>query len=484
MKKAKVGSLRFLLFAICLFPFLLSCARAKEIVPQVPPALKERTTWLGLYLADAKIGWSRSTLERAPEGHYRLVQEQEMTIKALGTPQHMQMNLQIDFTETYAPLGYVFSLNMTNYKITGRGEVRDGTLYTQMASPQGESKQEIKLEGKDIYGLDILRHAAAGYKVGDVFEGEVFDPTGMIGVVPYRMDIVEKEIVRLGMNEEAVFTIKSTMSGVESVMWVTSDGDLIKLEGPMGITMKRETEESAKNPIDSSNVTDLILKFSVDAGTIVENPASLSKAVMEVQGLGSANYDGAAQTVSASAKDSGASGWRTVTVDLSAVQKPDPDFKKHLAPSPYIQSDDSRVIRKARELTAGLTTAREKVSKIHEWVHANVRKEPAFTLPSTVDVLATMAGDCNEHASLVAGLLRAAGVPTRIAAGLAYMSGRFYYHAWNESYVDGKWLPTDATFGELPASPLRIRLAVGDLDEQMKIAGHAGKIAIRIKETK
>ncbi len=78
------------------------------------------------------------------------------------------------------------------------------------------------------------------------------------------------------------------------------------------------------------------------------------------------------------------------------------------------------------------------------------------SLPSAAEVLRTRVGDCNEHTALFVALARAAGLPARIAVGLVYLRGGFYYHAWPEVYVEergrGLWLPVDPTLNQFPAT--------------------------------
>ena len=52
-------------------------------------------------------------------------------------------------------------------------------------------------------------------------------------------------------------------------------------------------------------------------------------------------------------------------------------------------------------------------------------------------MLRTKVGDCNEHTALYVAMARALGIPARIAVGLVYIHGAFYYHAWPEVYLDG-----------------------------------------------
>jgi len=94
-------------------------------------------------------------------------------------------------------------------------------------------------------------------------------------------------------------------------------------------------------------------------------------------------------------------------------------------------------------------------------------------------VLEKKAGDCNEHAVLLAALLRAAGIPARVCAGLVYKDDAFYYHAWNEAYL-GSWVSMDAVSNQMPADPTHIKLAQGGPDKQTSILGLIGKIRLEI----
>jgi transglutaminase-like putative cysteine protease len=88
-------------------------------------------------------------------------------------------------------------------------------------------------------------------------------------------------------------------------------------------------------------------------------------------------------------------------------------------------------------------------------------------------------GDCNEHAMLLAAMARAAKIPARVEAGLVYLKGRFYYHAWNLVYL-GRWVSVDALFGQLPADVTHVRLVTGSQQQQLDLIGLIGKIKIDV----
>ena len=71
-------------------------------------------------------------------------------------------------------------------------------------------------------------------------------------------------------------------------------------------------------------------------------------------------------------------------------------------------------------------------------------------------------------------MTRAAGIPTRIIAGIVFSEKNFYYHTWSEVYV-GEWISIDPTMKQFPTDATHIRLVEGGLAKQvemMKVIGH------------
>ena len=109
-------------------------------------------------------------------------------------------------------------------------------------------------------------------------------------------------------------------------------------------------------------------------------------------------------------------------------------------------------------------------------MHENLTQEPSLTVPSARDVLRARRGDCNEHAVLVAALLRAAGLPARLVAGAVYAGDGFYYHAWDELWL-GRWVSADAVFAQLPVDATHVKLVDGGPERQVELAAVLGRLA-------
>jgi len=102
-----------------------------------------------------------------------------------------------------------------------------------------------------------------------------------------------------------------------------------------------------------------------------------------------------------------------------------------------------------------------------------------LSMPDALSTLENRMGDCNEHAMLFAAMARSAGIPARVEAGLVYMKGRFYYHAWNLLFL-GRWVTADALFGQLPADVTHLRLVTGSMQQQLDLVAVIGNITIEI----
>jgi hypothetical protein len=152
-----------------------------------------------------------------------------------------------------------------------------------------------------------------------------------------------------------------------------------------------------------------------------------------------------------------------------------------LKPEPLIQSDHERIRSLVRSIlgdeppAAPLARAR----LLMDWIRRNIEPRPVLSMPDALSTLDNRMGDCNEHAMLFAAMARAAGIPARVEAGLVYLQGKFYYHAWNLLFL-GRWVTADALFGQLPADATHLRLATGSVHQQVDLAGVIGAITVEI----
>ncbi|MDQ6886597.1 MAG: transglutaminase-like domain-containing protein [Gemmatimonadota bacterium] len=155
-------------------------------------------------------------------------------------------------------------------------------------------------------------------------------------------------------------------------------------------------------------------------------------------------------------------------------------FDTELSAEPLVESTDPLVVRMARRAASGSRDARDVAERLTRTVHDYVISTPMFTLPDARQVLLTRRGDCNEHTQLYVALARAVGLPARAAAGLAYLDGKFYYHAWPEIWLGSDWVAVDPTFGQFPADAGHLRFVVGGYLKQAELIRLVGALKIDV----
>lgn len=155
------------------------------------------------------------------------------------------------------------------------------------------------------------------------------------------------------------------------------------------------------------------------------------------------------------------------------------EFAPYIRPNQYVDySNAANTIQKAKDLTAGVTDPLQKVEKIYDFVVKNLTydKEKAATvqsgyLPVLDNVLAAKKGICFDYASLMAGMLRAQGVPCKLVVGYAGKAYHAWISVWTEStgwidgiiYFDGTaWQRMDPTFASSGNASEAIMKYIGD----------------------
>ncbi len=146
---------------------------------------------------------------------------------------------------------------------------------------------------------------------------------------------------------------------------------------------------------------------------------------------------------------------------------------------PLLEVTSPQIATLAARIRAGSPDPRVVAERINRWVYDSLEKKVSLGVPSALQVLRTRSGDCNEHTQLYVALARAAGIPARVAAGLAYVNGKFYYHAWPEVFLNG-WVAVDPTFGQFPADASHLRFVVGGLTRQVELIRLMGALHITV----
>jgi transglutaminase-like putative cysteine protease len=281
---------------------------------------------------------------------------------------------------------------------------------------------------------------------------------------------------------------ESRLLGQQMTFWLDAEGNILKEEGFLGLSLVRSSGAQAALGIAGSESDDLYELGAVKVEKSIQHPRRVSYLKLEMKGLEGTPFEGDVLNEGRQRYANGILRIRRESVPERPVYSLPYDAKStpirlYLRPEMNIESDNAAIVAKALEI-AGETEAPVAAAKrLLTWVYGNVEKRPLVTIPSALEVLKTGVGDCNEHAVLLVGLLRAAGIPARVCVGLVYTRGRFFYHAWTEGYF-GVWVSMDATLDQMPADATHIKLLHGGLERQVEVISLMGKLGLEVLDYK
>jgi transglutaminase-like putative cysteine protease len=377
---------------------------------------------------------------------------------------------------------FQFLIASGRFQFETKGQV-SGKILTLRTSGAGEAERRIEttLKGKPYLTSGIISAIGAMQTApGEAYAFEVFDPTTM-GQQTVRVDVIGPEQITVSGDRREASKFSLSFKGATQYAWIDTEGELIKQSGLLGIRMEKTTREEALNLAAIQSSEDLTLRAAVPLTDPLPTPEQLQRLTLSVDGVPTEGLQ-----LSGGRQHFAGGRLRIEKESLQGLPQQIAEAglgrleKVYLRPEPLIQADHPKIKQLVHTLLGEeQISPLEKIRRLADWVHRNLEKRPVAAVPDAVSTLENRMGDCNEHAMLLAAMARAAKIPARVEAGLVYLKGRFYYHAWNLVYL-GRWVTVDALFGQLPADVTHVRLVTGSQQQQLDLIGLIGKIKIDV----
>lgn len=450
----------------------------------VDPKISLKEEWMGIYSGEDKIGYSHTLIEPMNQ-NTKVSEETKLRMNILGSDQDIEIKSNYILNK-YDIQSFDFSMKAGLVELQADGKREENELKVQISSASDKSEISLPLNDEPLVPSMIFKWLAnKNLKVGNRYNVSLFDPTlALTGGVAHSskatLTVEGKEELKIPLGSFKTYRIKMVFMGSESTSWITHDGEVIKEFSPPGLVSLRETRDRARGGSLSS--LDIVQKTAISSNVLLDNPRTLKLLRAKIDGIDSTQ-----------GLDLNGGSGQSFTNGIIEVRQPDisgftpyslpysgNEYSIYIKANSLIQSNDPRIVEKSEEILKGERNSLRAVQEINRWVYNNLEKVPTVSIPNALDVLKTRKGDCNEHATLFAALARAAGIPTKIAFGIVYLDGKFYYHAWNEVFV-GHWVAVDPTFGQFPADASHIRFLEGDLGRGSEIIRLVGKIRIEIR---
>ena len=471
-----------LLFVVLMAIRLDVFSRTEPILPwrSTPVAKPPRSEdhWMAITQAKRKIGYAHRTLTTTEKG-YRLEESVLMRINTMGVVQDIRMKTQSDLHADMSLSAFNFDLQSHLFRFSVRGVMKGKEATIHYGPPTAPRKMVLPLpEAPHLSNsmFDSLR--GKNLKTGDEIVIYVFDPASM-GQRPVHLKVMGEEPITVMGQERKALKLDVDFMGARQFAWLGEEGDVLREEGLLRMTLERVTKEEALDGLTLLASADLTEVASIAANIALDDPDALTKITIRLTNIDTKPLflSGGRQHFKNNILTIEKEGWPVT----AAREKYSAEVSKFLQPSPFIQSDDPLIRKQVKEIISPRDSDAVKAKKIVDWLYRRIEKRPVLSVPNASETLENRVGDCNEHAVLLAAMARAADIPAQIEVGLVYQRGRFYYHAWNVLYL-GEWITADATLGKMPADVTHIRLVRGGADRQVDLMGVIGKLKLEIVE--
>ncbi|MBX7257739.1 MAG: transglutaminase-like domain-containing protein [Candidatus Hydrogenedentes bacterium] len=444
-------------------------------------------SWYGLYLNGQKSGYSMNGLEKLENGNVAVTEDSHFRLTMGGIKQDMRVYAK----RLYAPDGSLIRIDsevedsqgVSKFEAVVQGEE---IVLTSRLSGQAMEKRLPKPKESLRDALKQVDLAKEGAKIGDRISYTLFEPMKP-GEIHGTSEIVgEEERIFDGVPTK-VFRVKSILDlmNMESVSYVTEKGVTLEDTTSGMLTMRLEPKEIAQD-VKYSN--DVIVSNAAMVTTPLDDPRGRDSLHLRLTGPLQPAHLFNDERQKLIQKDGSFEFFaKKVSLDgFQAAQLPitDESVKEWMQPSLFVQSDDPKIVAKAKEIVGAEKDAVKISQKLCAWVYKNVKSTFSARLTNAREVLDSLEGDCTEHSILYIALARAAGLPAREVAGLLYMPGSqpgFYFHQWAKVWV-GKWIDVDPTWDQPLADVTHIKLAEGDLFQQAQLIPVIGQIKVEVLE--
>lgn len=462
-----------------------------------------------LTMGERTVGQATSRLDTLPDG-FELEDVMNLELPALGQTGVAIARTRVKLSPALVMEEFTFTLDSEVGRFEASGELTpDTTLQVRIVSAGNEQNLSFRLAQPPIMSnvVPIRVAMGEGLEVGETVRLPVFDPTSL-STRTVEVDILEHDTLFVtdsaALNEEGrwvsahrdtvpAWRIAEVFGGVRVESWVDEDGRILRAESGMGFSMEKTEYELARQAQEDSRLTsaspvdeDVILSTAVQSNVDLDDVEIHDELRFRLSGVDLEGYqlDGGRQTLRGDTLIIRREDWDTLDPGYD-LPYPYMDLRSALEPEPLIQSDDPRIVRRAREITARRSQwsqqPKDVARQLTTAVYTMLEKDITFSVPNAVQVLETLQGDCNEHTVLYVAMARALGLPARTAVGLVYVNGAFFYHAWPEVWLD-EWVAVDPTFGQYPADASHIRFVTGGLAQQVEIVRLIGNLDIEVLE--
>lgn len=455
-------------------------------------ALGETTEWMGTYFKGKKLGFTFARM-RVTDDEITVDSKVFFQLKAAGVNQATTFSQNTRLTPDLRLKDFSLVQVIMGSRQQVDARLENGKLIYRVTGLGFDKTKSIpfpaNIAPSSTFILNIIRDGLVVGKKGKI---PIFmEPFQMLMDVEY--NILRKEPFEYLGKKVETYVIFHRVGGMESTLWVSAGGSVMREMTSQGFESRKEPEHIATDLGDEvMTVSSLITLTLVKPGKKISRPGEKRRMKMRLSQMRTPGLipQDHRQKVLHSEKSADGTYASVLLVNTEpvkvkqAVLRPVVSFSQpeYLEDSAEVQSKHPQIRILAKELVGDTKDAWKAARKINLWVYRNLEKELVDSA-SALNALKERRGECQSHTYLFTALARAAGIPTKIVNGLVYSPKYqgFLYHAWPEVYV-GEWRALDPTFGQDVVDATHIKLSEGQKDSQFKLMEFVGKVKIELIE--
>jgi len=422
-------------------------------------------------IKDSQIGYGHITQKVKSENGQNLIttnKHSEQKFQRFGFTVKISQDSQFVEDELGIPISFSATTQSPGENSQMQGKFITPDRVSVLSTVNGIKKtEEIKLDKKILfpYGINkLFKDNSEKEKI----EYSTLDPSIDFRVISFTAEKIGSESLndsKLSGTYTKYNVIMDLLPNINSIEWYDNEGKSVK---ELSSLLNIESVAIEKDKIFSETKSfDILSQSLIPVDTSITNPFMLEQVnyKVETQNQNPENVfisDNRQRIIQVTGK--------TAYLKIKNEHQPGEKYSypvnskglaEFLKPGPFITSADEIIKTQSKELV-GQEKDAYKIAKIMErWVNETiVKKDFSVDFANAKEVLKTKKGDCTEHSILLASILRAAGIPSKVVVGLMYTDKpekAFAYHMWVKAYI-GKWINLDPSFPDENFSPVHISL--------------------------
>jgi len=452
-------------------------ARADDLLNPKQGVFNE--DWMLIELDGQKVGYGHSQMTRAGDD-ITTTNLMSIVLKRAGAEVAIKVLQTTKETVGGSVLAFSSRLDASAQSLYKQGRVADGKVHLSARQFDQEmtSEHSFPADAKMSWGALRTQHEK-GYAPGTTYTIQIYEPMfSENAAIPVETTIGDKEEIEVEGKKFQVIRTTQNMLGMNTTAWLDDERNIVRTELPMmGIpmVMVRTSRERAlaefsppeffmpttipsPRPINRERAQSIEFVLRLKDTSVAMPPIPATG--MQTPG----DADGKTAKLTVSRQN------HVALADVSPQSFGD-DMRPYLAPNAIINSDDPAVQEMARQARGDAKSPYAIADRLRKYVTDVIdEKNLDVGFATASEVCRNKAGDCSEHAVLLAALGRASGLPARVVTGLVYVpifggsDHIFGFHMWTQFRIGDTWVDFDAAQHESDCNPTHIAFNVSSLE--------------------